>query len=189
MDTQNKSSSVTDNSKTSTESTKLKFKKRGRPSKADKEKALVALAKAAAKAEAKAAKKLEKENIKIAGKLAKAEAEVEAVPSKKPGRPKKVEAEKATGVQEVKEVKEPKAKGKQVVDSKALKADDEVIIKIDEYDRLKEIETTAKELFRNAAKANRWLGFGKNESAPDTSAAQEGPGVRTLRKLVGMEVE
>jgi hypothetical protein len=181
MDTQSKSSSVKGSSETSTESPKLKFKKRGRPSNADRAAALAKIAEAVKVTEVK--KEKAKSGIKGA-----------VVEKEEPVQKRKYTKKNSTETQALKEVSTKssivleKTKDGTVEELKLGESTIKTVTLTEvDYNRLKRIESTVKELLQSAEKAGRYLGFGKNDKLPNTHESQEGKGVKALRQLVGME--
>jgi hypothetical protein len=185
MGTLFKESPAKGSSEISTESPKIKYGKRGRPSKADKEAALAALSKAVKVTEEK------KEKVKSGPKGAVVEKEEpKEEPKQKRKYTKKTDSTKEVPIKEVSRasaiVLEKTGQGT-VEELKIGESKIRTITVTDtDYNRLKKIETVVRELIHSADKQGMYVGFGKNAKLPNTHEAQEGKGVKALRELLGV---
>lgn len=153
MDTQSKSSSAKDSSKTSTASVKTKSSKKENSSSTERISPVTG----------KAVRKYVK---RTGGKIE----EVKPVSPPTDFKKKEAPTEKAPAPT----VEKTKEGTKVVVDEKELV-------------RLQNIEKIVIELIKGADDQKKYLGYGKSPRLQDTHEAQEGPGVKRLRKLVNLE--
>lgn len=182
MDTQSKSTSVKEDSKTLTASPKTKSKKNAKPSSTENVSNTTNAGERLSPRTGKPVRKYVKRNadgkIEEVKPVEKAEPKVEITPEKAKQTKSTKKAEKAPKVD------------KPLTDAPLIEVTEKgrkVIVDEKELSNLRNIARFARDLIIGADRVGKYVGYGKSPKLDDTHEAQEGSNVKMLRKLLDIQ--